>query len=193
MTKLDLAILNFIRNNLTNPFWDRTMITFTSLGNGGIIWILLTLVFFATKEYKKMAKVLTLSMIFNFFIVNLIIKPTVARTRPFELVNGINLLVPKPIDPSFPSGHTAISFCFLFVVLFMTKSKIIKGITIFLALLISYSRLYLFVHYPSDVIFGAIIGAAIAIFTMRYYFKGYFAGFGGKLKEFKNSLAIKKD
>lgn len=169
ITKIDISILNLIQN-LKSPLMDKIMTTITAFGNMGIFWILLIIIFLTTKEYKKMAKYMIICLLVNIIIVNLIIKPAVGRQRPFEIVDGIKLLVLKPQDPSFPSGHSAISFCMLTVILLFSKSKSLKIITSILAVLIAFSRLYLYVHFPSDVFSGIIIGVFVAILTLKFYF-----------------------
>ena len=169
ITKIDISILNFIQN-LKSPLMDKMMTTITALGNMGIFWILLILIFLTTKEYKKIAKLMILCLLVNTIIVNLILKPAVGRTRPFELVDGIKLLVLKPQDPSFPSGHSAISFCMLTVILFFSKSKTINIMSTVLAILIAFSRLYLYVHFPSDVICGIIIGILSALGGLKFIY-----------------------
>ena len=169
ITKIDIAILNLIQN-LKSPLMDKMMTTITALGNMGIFWMLLIFILLTTKEYRKMAKLMIICLLVNTIIVNLILKPAVGRIRPFEIVDGIKLLVLKPQDPSFPSGHSAISFCMLTVILLFSKSKPLKIITSVLAVLIAFSRLYLYVHFPSDVFCGIIIGIFTAILTLKFYF-----------------------
>lgn len=169
ITKIDISILNLIQN-FKSPLMDKIMTTITALGNMGIFWILLILIFLSSKEYKKLGKLMLICLLVNSIIVNLIIKPAVGRVRPFEIVNGIKLLVLKPQDPSFPSGHSAISFCMLTVILFFSKSKPLKIISSVLSILIAFSRLYLYVHFPSDVFCGIIIGVFTAILTLKFYF-----------------------
>ena len=181
LTQLDINILNFIQNNLTSPFLDKIMTTVTSLGNMGIIWIIMVIIFLSDEKYKKMAKTMIFCMLINAILINIILKPLVNRTRPFDLVQGIKLLVMKPTDPSFPSGHSAISFCSLVVILTMTKSRILKVFATILAILISYSRLYLYVHYPSDVLMGIILGSVISLVSMKVYFSKNYINFKNKL------------
>ena len=147
ITKIDISILNLIQN-LKSPLMDKIMTTITAFGNMGIFWILLIIIFLTTKEYKKMAKYMIICLLVNIIIVNLIIKPAVGRQRPFEILEGIKLLILKPQDPSFPSGHSAISFCMLTTILFFSKSKTINIMASLLAILIAFSRLYLYVHFP---------------------------------------------
>lgn len=169
ITKIDISILNLIQN-LKSPLMDKIMTTITAFGNMGIFWILLIIIFLTTKEYKKMAKYMIICLLVNIIIVNLIIKPAVGRQRPFEIVEGIKLLVLKPQDPSFPSGHSAISFCMLTTILFFSKSKTINIMASLLAILISFSRLYLYVHFPSDVFCGIIFGILSSLITLKFCF-----------------------
>lgn len=191
ITSIDIAILNFIQTYLTSEILDKLMITITTFGNIGFVWISMVIVFLSSKEYNKMAKVMIICMLANFIIINLLIKPVIARTRPFELVANIDLLIPKPSDYSFPSGHTAISFCCLTVILLMSKSRLLNVYCILLAFLMGFSRLYLYVHYPSDVILGAILGSLISIATMKLYFKGYFDKVLEKIKDFRKNIDMK--
>lgn len=169
ITKIDISILNLIQN-LKSPLMDKIMTTITAFGNMGIFWILLIIIFLTTKEYKKMAKYMIICLLVNIIIVNLIIKPAVGRQRPFEIVEGIKLLVLKPQDPSFPSGHSAISFCMLTTILFFSKSKTINIMASLLAILIAFSRLYLYVHFPSDVFCGIIFGILSSLITLKFCF-----------------------
>lgn len=169
ITKIDISLLNLIQN-IKSPILDKIMTTITALGNMGIFWILLILIFLTTKEYKKMARLMIICFLFNALIVNLILKPAVGRVRPFEIVDGIKLLVLKPQDPSFPSGHSAISFCMLTVILLFSKSKTINIMASILAILIAFSRLYLYVHFPSDVFCGILIGIITSLIALKICF-----------------------
>ncbi|MDU1708444.1 MAG: phosphatase PAP2 family protein, partial [Anaerococcus vaginalis] len=84
ITKIDISLLNLIQN-IKSPILDKIMTTITALGNMGIFWILLILIFLTTKEYKKMARLMIVCFLFNALIVNLILKPAVGRIRPFEI------------------------------------------------------------------------------------------------------------
>ncbi|MDD7305169.1 MAG: phosphatase PAP2 family protein [Peptoniphilaceae bacterium] len=180
LTSIDISILNFIRENLTNHFLDMIMTTITKLGDGGNIWIILTIFFLVKKEYRSLGKILLIAIITNAIVVNLILKPLVGRIRPFDLVSGIRIIINKPRDFSFPSGHTSISFAFLTVILFFVRSKKFKIFSAILAILMAFSRLYLYVHYPSDVIAGAIIGYLCGLFAKKVYEKNLFKSFFDK-------------
>lgn len=147
------------------------MSSITRLGDGGFIWIALVLFLLFLKKYRLLAKILITSMIINAICVNLMIKPIVQRARPFNVVEFIEIIIRKPLDYSFPSGHTSISFAFVSVVWIFSKSKFLKISTTILAILISFSRLYLYVHYPTDVLFGMIIGIICGISAKYIYQK----------------------
>ena len=168
-TSFEIGILDTIQK-LSTPGLDKFMVTITSLGNMSIIWIVFIIIFLSTKEYKTMGKVMVLGFILNLIIVNLLLKNIFARVRPFNIVNHANLLIPTLKDGSFPSGHTSYAFTIFTIVLFMAKKKSLKVLTGILAVLIAFSRLYLYVHFPTDVIGGVIIGFILAILAMKIYF-----------------------
>lgn len=86
-------------------------------------------------------------------------KPFVARVRPCDVNTAVQLLVPRPDDFSFPSGHTGASFEGA-AVLFLHKSKL-RIPALIIAVLIGFSQLYLYVHYPSDALAGAVLGVLL--------------------------------
>lgn len=192
VTKLDIAILNFIQDNLKSENLDKIMTSITALGNMGIFWILLILVFLSTKEYRKMGKIMVVALLINTLIVNIMLKPLFDRIRPFEIVDGIKLLVLKPTDPSFPSGHAAVSFCMLTVILIFSKSKTISIMSTILTFLIAFSRLYLYVHYPSDVIIGSIIGIFCASLAIKIFFSKKGEEIRKKIREVYGKMLIFK-
>lgn len=165
----DFVILDAIQN-LRSPFLDKLMVDISTLGNGSLIWITYLIIFLSTKEYKKMGKVMLISFALNILIVNLFIKNIVARPRPFMINPAIDLLIPPLKDGSFPSGHTSYAFSFASIIILMARGEGLKIFTTVLAILISLSRLYLYVHFPTDVLGGAIIGVLIAIISIKIYF-----------------------
>lgn len=158
MTEFELGILDKIQKLFGSPFGDRFFPAITSLGDAGMIWIAFILILITIPHTRKMGYVAAVSLILEAVVCNLILKPMVGRIRPCDVAEGIQLLIPRPEDYSFPSGHTAASFSVASSLLFC-KSKL--GIpTLILAVLIAFSRLYLYVHFPSDVLIGALIGTA---------------------------------
>lgn len=129
--------------------------TITHLGDAGIFWIIIGLYLLFVKKDKKAGVHLFGAIVLMFVSVNLLIKPFVARIRPFD-VYPIQLLIDAPNDYSFPSGHTAVSFASAYVL--AKHYPKLKVPVYILASLIAFSRLVLFVHYPTDVLGGIIIG-----------------------------------
>ena len=152
----DMAILDLIQSNIRTGFMDAIMPFITQLGDAGLIWIILSIGLIIPKKTRKIGFVMIIALTPNGIICNIILKPMLARIRPFDVNTAIKLLINKPRDFSFPSGHTSASFTAASV-LFFRKSKLFVP-SLVLAFLISFSRLYLYVHYPSDVLAGLVLG-----------------------------------
>ena len=135
------------------------MCAITRLGDAGIIWILLCIVLLILPKTRKSGVVLMAALLVDLVVCNVILKPLVHRIRPFDVKTGIELLVKRPTDYSFPSGHTAASVASV-MALYLAGEKKIWVPALVLAVLIAFSRLYLYVHYPTDVLGGMIIGIA---------------------------------
>lgn len=118
----------------------------TALGNAGILWIIITVIFLLSKKYRNTGFVMAAALILDLIGCNLILKPLVARERPFEINSAVNLLISAPKDYSFPSGHTAASFAAVGAMCF-TKYKQWKIFGV-IALIIAFSRLYLIRAFP---------------------------------------------
>lgn len=155
-------ILLWIQDNLRNDVLTPFFVVITSLGNAGILWILITARLLIPKKTRKVGILCVAALLFSFLIDNVLLKNLVARTRPYEVIEGLTYLVKKPVDYSFPSGHTGTSFATA-VVLFLSFPKKYSFWFLVLAVLIGFSRLYVGVHYPTDVLAGAIIGTLIAV------------------------------
>ena len=138
----------------------------TSLGDKGMIWIAITLVLLLFKKTRKAGILTAIAIVISFGINNLLLKDLVARVRPYETFDQVHRLIAKPHDFSFPSGHSACSFVAAVSIALSTSKKL--GIpALILATLIAFSRLYLGVHYPSDVICGALSGTLIAYIVYK--------------------------
>ncbi len=157
LIKLDIEILNFIQENFRNDTLTIFFRFITFLGNAGWFWIAFSLVLLLFKKTKTTGKETLLSLGTGFVITNLFLKNAVRRVRPYDAYSFIEPLIEHPSDFSFPSGHTCASFAAAFV-LYRAFPKKYSWIFLLLAVLIAYSRLYLGVHYPSDVLGGFIIG-----------------------------------
>ena len=144
-----------------NPVLDAIMLFITSLGDSGWFWIAIGVVCMIFKKHRKMGLQVLLSMLCTLIIGNIILKNIFARPRPCDIDAAVNLLISRPHGHSFPSGHS-INSMVAAVALFLNNKKI--GIpALIIATLIGFSRLYLFVHFPTDVVVGFIIAVFVAI------------------------------
>lgn len=152
-----LWIQEYFRQDWMTPFWK--FVTF--LGDAGWFWIALSVILLIPKQTRKVGAAALLSLGIGALITNVALKNIVARTRPYEVVEGLALLVGRQSDFSFPSGHSCASFAAAMVYYRMLPRR--YGIaTLVLAGLIAFSRLYVGVHYPSDVIAGILVGMLAA-------------------------------
>lgn len=153
---VDNSILLYIKNNMHGHMMDRAMVIVTSLGNKGFIWIIIAVLLIINKKYRKIGFIALGALILSTILGEGILKHVVQRIRPSADISAVNLLISKPLSYSFPSGHTASSFAVTGVLVKYFK-KYAPGFWI-LASLIAFSRLYLYVHYPTDVLGGIILG-----------------------------------
>ena len=156
---LDWSILHWIQSTLACPALDFLMPKITLLGNGGMIWLLASGGLLCTKKYRQQGIVLLGSLAAGVLVGNVFLKNLIARPRPCWLDSSVQLLIINPTDYSFPSGHTLSSVIGATV---LTKTDRRFGYAaIPLAALIAFSRLYLYAHFPSDVLAAAVLGIVI--------------------------------
>lgn len=153
---IELSILDWIQT-LHMPFLDKIMVFITRLGDAGIIWIVLSIVLLLIPKTRKSGAVMVAALVVDVLLCNIVLKNLVARTRPYDVNTGVHLLVAKLHDYSFPSGHTAASFASV-TTLYLAGEKKLWKFALVLACLIAISRLYLYVHYPTDVLGGILFG-----------------------------------
>lgn len=160
-----LQIQQHLRSDMLTPF----MKSVTFLGNGGWFWILCAVVLLVIPKTRKTGCAAALSLVLGAIVTNLLLKNIVARPRPFAELEALIPLITKPKDFSFPSGHTTASFAVALVMLRMLPKKF--GIpAVVLAALVAFSRLYLGVHYPTDVLTGfviALVGSTLSVWIVR--------------------------
>lgn len=148
-----LFIQNYIRQDWMDGFWK----FITMLGNSGWFWIAVSLILIVPKRTRTIGITALIALAIGALITNVALKNIVARTRPYELIDGLVLMIEKQSDFSFPSGHTCASFAASMVYLKMMPKK--YGVPfVVLAALIAFSRLYVGVHFPTDVLGGLVIG-----------------------------------
>ena len=153
--------LLFIQEFGRYPILNDIMIFITKLGDKGIIWIIIGIILLFPRKTRRAALLSLVSLLVAHLLCNEVIKDYVCRVRPYEVVEGLTTLIAKPADYSFPSGHAMCSFAAA-VVYFRHQPRRLGVPMLALAILIAVSRLYVGVHYPSDVIIGAILGTIIA-------------------------------
>ena len=156
--QIDFMILEWIQSHLQGAALDLLMPTITALGNGGWLFILLALVLLLSKRYRRQGCALAVSLLLCLLVGNLFLKPLFARLRPFEVAGLSELLISPPTDYSFPSGHTSASFAAAAAWWRTLPRRWMQVTAVVLAALMALSRLYVGVHFPSDVLAGVLVG-----------------------------------
>ncbi len=159
----DLPILDWIQANLGSPLLNFLMPIITIFGDAGIFWIACSILLLLLPKHRKTGLSMGIAMAIGLLVCNVTLKPLCGRIRPYDyqllhFQRQIPLLIEAQHDFSFPSGHTIASFeaC---TALMVHNKKLGIPATI-LAFLIAFSRMYLYVHYPTDVIASMILGTA---------------------------------
>lgn len=171
--ELDGNILLWIQEYVRNDFLTPIMKFITTLGNAGMLWIAIAVILLCFKKTRKVGWLVGFSLIGTLLVNNILLKNIVCRIRPYEVIDGLTILVSKPSEYSFPSGHTGSSFA-AGVTLLLTCPKKYGIPAVILACLIAISRLYIGVHYPTDVLGGIITGTFIALFVCCFVQKKVF-------------------
>lgn len=161
-TEFEVKFLFFLQDYVRTPVLTYILKFFTALGNAGMISILACLIMLAIKKSRQPGITASISLIINTLAVNVILKPLVARVRPYDAFQSLTILVNPESDYSFPSGHSAAVFSVAFV-MFLCMPKKYGVPAMIISSVIAFSRLYVGVHYPSDVIAGILIGCASAV------------------------------
>lgn len=157
LLQIDGGILLFLQEHVRTPLLNTLMTGITALGDHGTIWIIATLLLLIPKKTRKAGLVSAMALIGSLLFTNLLIKNLVQRPRPYVTFRELQILIPRPSEFSFPSGHTSSSFAAAGAIYACQPKKI--GIpAMVLAVLIGFSRLYVGVHYPTDVLAGAVLG-----------------------------------
>lgn len=168
LSQLDGNILLWIQEYVRNDFLTPVMTFITKLGNAGMIWIAAAVLLLCFKKTRENGLLVGFSLLGTLVVNNIILKNLVARIRPYEVIDGLSILIEKPGEFSFPSGHTGSSFA-AGVMLFLVCPKKYGVPALLLAFLISLSRLYVGVHYPTDVLGGMITGTLIAVCIWKIF------------------------
>lgn len=162
----DWYILNWIQGNLRCGVFDFLMPVISALGNGGAIWLVAAAALMCFKKYRRYGVLLLLGLAAGVMVGNVCLKNIVARPRPCWLDTTVQLLIRNPADYSFPSGHTLSST--IAAAVRTSADRRFGYAAIPLAALIAFSRLYLYVHFPSDIIGAVCIGLLLAFAVLRF-------------------------
>lgn len=167
LLNLDWSVLTWIQQALRCSFLDTVMPYITALGDNGIIWIIISVILLFSKKYRRCGILMLCGLVAGILVGNVCLKNLIARSRPCWLDSGAKLLVANPTDFSFPSGHTLASV--IAATVLTLSNRRFAWFAIPLAALIAFSRLYLYLHFPSDILGAALIGILIGCVA-------YFAG-----------------
>lgn len=156
LLNFEFALLDFIQKNMHSGIGDMLMIFFSRIGDAGMVWIILAVVFMLSRRTRRVGSAMLVALAVEVLLCNVLIKPLVARIRPCDINTLIILPVKRPQDFSFPSGHTAAAFASVSAMYF-SRCKWWPAAAV-LAALIAFSRLYLYLHFPSDILAGILLG-----------------------------------
>jgi len=157
--QMDEAVLRWITENLRTPMLNKIIVFYTKLGNAGWLFILIALILLWKKATRRAGASALTSMTLGLVATNLILKPLVARPRPWVVMENFSSLVDSADVHSFPSGHTCAAFAFAVSICAVLPGKIITATALIAAAVMGFSRLYVGAHFLSDVLVGAAVGA----------------------------------
>ena len=171
ITSLDAQTLLWIQEHLRVEFLNPLIKLFTTLGNAGIVWSVLTALLLCFRSTRRAGCVSALALVFSLLVTNIGLKPFIARTRPYYAIDGLIPLLTSRDPNSFPSGHTCAAFSAGIAWAGIFRKPWLRTVCVVQAVLMGLSRLYVGVHYPTDVLAGAILGtlcglAAVGIFKL---------------------------
>ncbi|WP_300684061.1 phosphatase PAP2 family protein [Acutalibacter sp. 1XD8-36] len=164
MNPFDSAVMTFVQSGFHNPITDAVFPAVTYLGESGIFWILLSLLIIALGRkngWRTIGCLMLAAMLLGLLLGEIALKNIICRPRPFQEMPEISLLIPPPSGYSFPSGHSCASFAAATTI--FLKDKRPGTAALALAALIAFSRVVLFVHYPTDVLAGSLLGVLCAL------------------------------
>lgn len=164
MTQIEFSILRFFDSMTGWAPLDNLVVAFTKLGDVGFLFVIITAALLCFQKTRRLGLYTAVALVCELLIVNVTLKPLINRPRPFTYLQQFGHLISAPRDSSFPSGHTAAAFAFAFALLPAGKKWF--ALSLVIAIAMGLSRLYLTVHFLSDVIVGAVIGALCGLFSV---------------------------
>jgi len=162
----EIGILDAIQEHIACPFLDAVFPVITMLGEAGIFWILTAVVLLFFKKTRRAGIAMGIALIMGLLVGNLCMKNIFQRVRPYDWNPDAVLLIERLSDFSFPSGHTLASFEASGVLL-LTHRKKLGYPALIIAILVAFSRLYLYVHYPTDVLTSVVLGLLFAFLSTK--------------------------
>lgn len=165
----ELAILDAMQT-WHSPGLDPVVAAFTSTSNHGELWILLGIVLLCFRRTRKAGASVLVAVVLGAIVTNLTIKPLLMRPRPCDVNAAVSLIIPRPDGSSFPSGHTTAAFAAAAALWFARNPKPPVGLTVGVtvaAVLMGLSRMYCYVHYPTDVLAGIVVGTLAGLAAAR--------------------------
>lgn len=167
----DASVLLWVQEHLRTPFGNILIPLWTHLGDHGLLWIVLALVLLCIPKTRRAGALALGGLVLSLLAVNVTIKHLVARPRPWLTISGLLALVNEPDPNSFPSGHTSAAFAFAAAVYRELPLSWTRFAVVGAAICMGWSRIYVAVHYPSDVIAGAIVGTLCGLCAAWLYRK----------------------
>lgn len=164
---LDETALLWIQDAVRVPVLDPIMEIFTSLGNAGVLWIVLSLAMLCWRPTRRAGGIALLAMVLGMLCTNVVLKQLVLRPRPYVTMEGLIPLLTSADPNSFPSGHTCAAFAAGLAWAGGLPWRWARAAAVVQAVCMGLSRLYVGVHYPSDVLAGAVIGSLCALCALR--------------------------
>lgn len=180
--RFDEQALVWIAQTLRNSLLDPIMSFYTRLGDAGLLFIALGLVLLLFKSTRKAGFSALCAMLIGLVVVNFTIKPLFARERPWLVIENFVNLVPEKDPNSFPSGHTNAAFAFALALCMTAPKRWMKITAVCMAVVMGLSRLYVGVHFPSDVLVGALIGSLCGL-AGAYIVKIVWKRWGSRLEK----------
>lgn len=157
----DGQLLLWLQEVTATPLLDRFFVFFTALGDHGYLWIGSGIVLLCFKKTRLSGFLLLISLLSAHLINNLVLKEIVNRPRPYETMDQVRLLIGEQAETSFPSGHSATAFASAFILVFREKAWL-RWTALVAAILMAFSRVYVGVHYPIDIVVGSLVGVVVA-------------------------------
>jgi len=168
LQSIDESILLWVQDNLRSDKITPYIKTLTRLGDYGLLWIGFSLLLMFNKDTRKAGRLSLISICVCFMLNNMVIKNIVDRDRPYEVLNELKILIERQPDSSFPSGHAANSLASAIVFFQMFKGKKSRFSILLAGLVMALSRVYVGVHYLSDVLVGISVGIISGLSVCKF-------------------------